>query len=119
MEKKFFCLEKFLGKGFAGDGNILLAGKEKTPGAIKECNRRSNFYCFLRRVISATSDAVKLAELAAGFSLLAAFLYTGLFVTFTTFQLSLDTINLQFLFQLPDGILKVSTNFNFNHLGLR
>ena len=31
VEKKFFCLEKFLGKGFADDGNILLARKEKRP----------------------------------------------------------------------------------------
>lgn len=31
VKKKFFYLEKFLGKGLADDGNILLARKEKRP----------------------------------------------------------------------------------------
>ena len=43
VEKKFLCLEKFLGKGLAVDGNILLARKRKTPDATIECNGRSNF----------------------------------------------------------------------------
>lgn len=70
-------------------------------------------------LVLSASDPVKLAEFTTSFSLFATFFYTWFFIAFATFEFSFDSINLQFLFQLPDGIFKISTNFNFYHLGLR
>lgn len=117
VKKEFFCLKKCGGEALANDGPVAPVSKENA-----HCRSDAAGVTILPEScwgVSAASNTIELAKFAAGFSLLATFFYTWLFITLATFQLALDTINLQFLFQLPDGILKVSSNFNFNHLGLR
>lgn len=88
-----------------------LRGRFKMPGATMGILSHTCSGCL--------ADSVELAEFPACFSLLATFFYTWFFVEFTTLQLSFYPIYLQLLLQLSDGIFKVSSNFNFYHLGLR
>ena len=63
------------------------------------------------------SDTIELAEFSAGFRLFAAFLHAGFLVVFPALQFPFNTIDLQLFLQLANGVLKISTNFNFYHLG--
>jgi hypothetical protein len=65
------------------------------------------------------SHAVEFPQLTPGLGLLAALLDTGLFVIFTPLQLSFNSVDLEFFLQLPDGKLKIASNFNFYHVSLR
>ncbi len=115
MEKKFFCRNELLREGCGVDGSVWEKRKSKCP-LQKNCGRHFRKFSTL---FSTSSDAVELAKLAASLSLFAALFDTGFFILLATLQLSFDSINLQFLFQLTDGVFKISTNFNFYHLGLR
>ena len=84
---------------------------------FKKSERMSDF--LNRNRLDRLSYAIELPEFSAGFRLLAALFHTGFLVVFPAFQLSFDTIDLQFLLQLSYGVLKITTNFNFYHLGLR
>ena len=63
--------------------------------------------------------AIELTEFAACFRLLAAFFDTRFFIVFATLQFSFDSVYLKLFFQLPDGELEVTPDFNFYHLNLR
>lgn len=115
MEKEFSCRNK-LSRDLLGSmaKRTGLEGKKDARGRMAATGVSVGLLS-----LSAPSDAVKLAELATGFRLFAPFFYARLFVVLTTLQFSFDSVNLKFLFQLTDGVFKISTNFNFYHLGLR
>ena len=60
--------------------------------------------------------AVELAKFTQSFSAFPTFTYTWFLVVLTSFEFAFDTINLQFLLQLADRVLKVAFDFDFNHL---
>ncbi len=118
VEKKLFCRNKLLGEGCGVDGNVgKQRGKRKRKRPLQECCS-GRFRKFLT-LLSSPSDAVELAKLTTSLGLFATFFDTGFFIVLTTLQLSFNSINLQFFLQLTDGVFKISTNFNFYHLGLR
>ena len=61
------------------------------------------------------SHPVEFTKFAQGLSGFAAFFYAGFFVIFTPFQLSFNTVDLQFLLQLPDRVFKVTSDIDFDH----
>jgi hypothetical protein len=65
---------------------------------------------------TATSHSVELAKFTQGFRSFAAFFHAGFFVIFPPFQLAFDTVDLQFLFQLPDRVFKVTSDIYFDHI---
>lgn len=65
--------------------------------------------------LTAIFHPVKLTKLTECFSSLATFFYTGFFVKFPSLQLTLDSINLEFLFQLTNRVFKVAFHFYFDH----
>jgi hypothetical protein len=61
------------------------------------------------------SYPVEFAKFTQGLSGFAAFFDTGFFVVFTPFQLSFNTVDLQFFLQLPDRVFKVTSDIDFDH----
>jgi hypothetical protein len=73
-----------------------------------------------RRAVGACSSdpashPVELAKFTQGFGCFAAFFDAGFFVILTPFQLSFDTVDLQFFLQLPDRVFKVTSDIYFDH----
>ena len=61
------------------------------------------------------SYPIEFAKFAQGLSCFAAFFDTGFFIVFTPFQLSFNTVDLQFFLQLPDRVFKVTSDIDFDH----
>ena len=61
------------------------------------------------------SHPVEFAKFAQGLRCFAAFFDTGFFIVLTPFQLSFNTVDLQFLLQLPDRVFKVTSDIDFDH----
>jgi hypothetical protein len=64
-------------------------------------------------------NAIELPQLTPRLGLFATLLDAWLFIVFAAFQLSLDTVYLQFFLQLPNGEFEVPSHVNFYHVYLR
>jgi hypothetical protein len=60
-------------------------------------------------------DSVIFAELPQSFRRFPAFFDTGLFVALSALQFPFNAVDLEFLLQLADCVLKVSFDFNLYH----
>lgn len=67
-------------------------------------------------VSTAIFHPVELAKFTQGFRSFTAFLHAGFLVVFAPFQLTFDTIDLQFFLQLPDRVFKVTSDIYFDHI---
>jgi len=92
---------------------ITASVKEKRPSAslqLPEGLQIAGAYLKL-----ASPHPVELAELAQCLGGLTPLFDTGFFIVLASLQLPLDAIDLQLFFQLANGILQVTSYFDFYH----